>query len=127
MHGLRSCEAGDGEPQPELTEMRLPPLFVLNIRGAFAVSCPDVHLGTGRMQKRASRKSLKEARNPSVGRGQQLLALQRGGVGKEWGYLRTVCERKGHTHEATGEPHRMSRVGGCAKVKPGALSVNSPQ
>lgn len=64
MRGLRSCGAGDGEPQPELTEMRLLPLLVLNIRGAFAVSCPDVHLGTGRMPKRASRKSPREAEFP---------------------------------------------------------------
>lgn len=55
MRGLRSCGAGDGEPQPELTEMFLLPLFI-NILGAFVVSCLDVHLGTGRMQQRASRK-----------------------------------------------------------------------
>lgn len=80
MRGLRSCGAGDGEPQLELTEMLLPPLFILNILGAFAVSCLDVHLGTGRKLQRASRKSGKEA-VPHVGRGQQLLALPREGLG----------------------------------------------
>lgn len=82
MRGLRSCGAGDGEPQPALTEMLLlPSSFILNILGVFAVSCLDVHLGTGRMQQRgASGKSCKEA-GPHVGWGQQLLALQRKAVG----------------------------------------------
>lgn len=58
----------------------LPSSFILNILGVFVVSCLIVHLGTGRMQQRASGKSCKEA-GPHVGRGQQLLALQRKAVG----------------------------------------------
>lgn len=80
MRGLRSCGAGDGEPQPELTEMLSLPLFILNMLGVFVVSCLDVHLGTGRMLQRASGKGCEEA-VPHVGQGQQLLALQRQAVG----------------------------------------------
>lgn len=62
---MASGAEGQETASPSLSSQRCACcLFVLNIRGAFAVSCLDVHLGTGRIKKRASRKILKEALFP---------------------------------------------------------------